>query len=486
MYTVLSVCLAIVGLLTLRRTLRRPGPRTLSTIVNSLGYLIGALSIALWPESHSAAVDTVARTPGLGRLVNDTAATLAAVCQFGFITTLARQWGRRATIAVTAYSVLLTSIVALWIALHIAIGPAFGRALYTGYAGGPVAVRVWNTLVGLTILYTCALTFLGYTRASEKIHNRYPRLTTTAGTAVWALFTLYGGLVVTQIAAVWAGLGDLGLKQYLSPIVVICVVVALGTTMVVLFGPRLMQRAGSFVAYVRRWASLSQKEARVDRGIAHLERLLRDNTNAAGVAIDQRVHMDAYADAGAIEAVDARLAADGYSPYHRKAGRQAVRYLVLNRANAARPFYDEEQHAEEDDDDDIGVAGIGTSDAAHGEADTKDEDEADARDLALLADLSRQEQEHIYLHADAARIAGHVILLRGDERLATAQLSELDARPAPHSWHHAVAAAIIEVLRERERAQSSQGPAGPSPVIAQAMDVAQRTARRDLAPHGGS
>jgi len=255
---------------------------------------------------------------------------------------------------------------------------------------------------------------------------------------------------------------------------------------VVLFGPRLMQRAGSFVAYVRRWASLSQKEARVDRGIAHLERLLRDNTNAAGVAIDQRVHMDAYADAGAIEAVDARLAADGYSPYHRKAGRQAVRYLVLNRANAARPFYDEEQHAEEDDDDDIGVAGIGTSDAAHGEADTKDEDEADARDLALLADLSRQEQEHIYLHADAARIAGHVILLRGDERLATAQLSELDARPAPHSWHHAVAAAIIEVLRERERAQSSQGPAGPSPVIAQAMDVAQRTARRDLAPHGGS
>lgn len=481
MYTVLSVCLAIVGLL----TLRRPGPRTLSTIVNSLGYLIGALSIALWPESHSVAVDTVARTPGLGRLVNDTAATLAAVCQFGFITTLARQWGRRATIAVTAYSVLLTSIVALWIALHIAIGPAFGRALYTGYTGGPVAVRVWNTLVGLTILYTCALTFLGYTRASEKIHNRYPRLTTTAGTAVWALFTLYGGLVVTQIAAVWAGLGDLGLKQYLSPIVVICVVVALGTTMVVLFGPRLMQRAGSSVAYVRRWASLSQKEARVDREIAHLERLLRDNTNAAGVAIDQRVHMDAYADADAIETVDARLAADGYSPYHRKAGRQAVRYLVLNRANAARPFYNEEQHAEEDDDD-IGVAGIGTSDAAHGEADAKDEDDADARDLALLADLSRQEQEHIYLHADAARIAGHVILLQGDERLATAQLSEMDARLAPHSWHHAVAAAIIEVLRERERAQSSQSPAGPSPVIAQAMDVAQRTARRDLAPHGGS
>jgi len=145
------------------------------------------------------------------------------------------------------------------------------------------------------------------------------------------------------------------------------------------------------------------------------------------------VHLDKYADGDVIDAVDMHLKAHGILPYPRKSGRQALRYLVLNRANAVRPLYDEERHAHEDEDD-PGLAGLD--------------------DEGLLADLSRREQEHLFLHADAARIAGLVILMQRGELLVGGRLSELEPRwRDSDGWRREVAALIVEVLRVRARAK---------------------------------
>jgi len=428
-YTLLSLALLAAGVVILRRNSRRET----STVFNGLGYLVGAVSVMLWPEAHSHIFDAATRTPGFGRLLNDVCATLVAIFQFAFITSLAKAWSRWRRIAVGVYGALLALFSGLWSMLHLTQGRGLGHLMYAGYATESPLVRVWNTIVGLTILYVCVLATIGYMRANGKIRNRYPRVTTAVGSAVWATFTLYGGLVVAQLAAAWLGRGDIGIRRFLGPIVVVSVAVALVQTVVVLFGPELTRHGRRWVEYGRQWVSLTEKQARVNRGIERLEQLLIDNTNAAGVAIDQRAHLDKYADATVIDAVDAHLEAHGISHYQRKAGRQAVRYLILNRANAARPLYDEERHATEDEDD-PGLAG--------------------PDDEGLLVDLSRREQEHLYLHADAARIAGLVILMQRGELLVGGRLSELEPRwRASDGWRREVAALIVEVLRARARAK---------------------------------
>jgi len=198
-YTLLSLGLLMAGIIIVRRK-NKGAPRT---TLNGLGYIVGAMSIMVWPASHSAVIDAVSRTPGLGRLLNDICATLAAMLQFGFITNLATAWSRWRKIAVVVYSALLTLFAGIWLALHVALGQDLGRFLYAGYATNSLPVRIWNTVVGLTIVYVCVLAFIGYTRANGKIHNRYPRLTTAVGASVWATFTLYGVLINVQLAAVW-------------------------------------------------------------------------------------------------------------------------------------------------------------------------------------------------------------------------------------------------------------------------------------------
>jgi len=330
-YTLLSLALLAAGVVILRRNSRRET----STVFNGLGYLVGAVSVMLWPEAHSHIFDAATRTPGFGRLFNDVCATLVAIFQFAFITSLAKAWSRWRRIAVSVYGALLALFSGLWSMLHLTQGRGLGHLMYAGYATESPLVRVWNTIVGLTILYVCVLATIGYMRANGKIRNRYPRVTTAVGSAVWATFTLYGGLVVAQLVAAWLGRGDIGIRRFLGPIVVVSVAVALVQTVVVLFGPELTRHGRRWVEYGRQWVSLTEKQARVNRGIERLEQLLIDNTNAAGVAIDQRAHLDKYADATVIDAVDAHLEAHGISHYQRKAGRQAVRYLILNRANAA-------------------------------------------------------------------------------------------------------------------------------------------------------
>jgi len=354
-----------------------------------------------------------------------------ALFQFAFITSLAKAWSRWRRIAVGVYGALLALFSGLWLTLQLTSGQGLGHLMYAGYATDSPLMRVWNTIVGLTILYVCGLVTIGYMRANGKIRNRYPRVTTAVGSAVWATFTLCGSLVVAQLAAVWLGRGDIGIRTFLGPIVVISITVALVQTVVVLFGPELTRHGRRWVAYGCQWISLTEKQARVNRGIERLEQLLIDNTNAAGVAIDQRAHLDKYADATVIDAVDAHLEVHGISRYQRKAGRQAVRYLILNRANAARPLYDEERQAAEDEDD-PGLAG--------------------PDDEGLLVDLSRREQEHLYLYADAARIAGVVILMQRGEMRVGGRLSELEPRwRASDGWRRDVAALIIAILRARAR-----------------------------------
>ncbi len=340
-YTLLSLGLLMAGIIIVRRK-NKGAPRT---TLNGLGYIVGAMSIMVWPASHSAVIDAVSRTPGLGRLLNDICATLAAMLQFGFITNLATAWSRWRKIAVVVYVALLTLFAGIWLALHVALGQDLGRFLYAGYATDSLPVRIWNTVVGLTIVYVCVLAFIGYTRANGKIHNRYPRLTTAVGASVWATFTLYGVLINVQLAAVWLGRGDIGVKRFLGPIVVVCVAVALIQTAIILFGSRLSRQGRRWVTYVRLWFSLTEKRAQVNHGVERLEQLLIDNTNAACVANDQRANLDKYADAEVIDAVDVHLEAHGIPPYQRKAGRQAVRYLIVHRANAVRPLYDENKHA---------------------------------------------------------------------------------------------------------------------------------------------
>jgi len=428
-FILLSLAFLTVGVVILRRNSRREA----STLFHGLSYIVGAISIVLWPESHGHVFDAATRTPGLGRLLNDVNATLAAMLQFAFITTLAGAWSRRRAIAAAVYGGALILFVALWLALRLTLGSALGHLLYAGYAADSLAVRAWDTVVGLTILYVCILAFIGYARASGKIRNRYPRVTTVVGYGVWGTFTLYGLLVVAQLAAAWLGRGDIGIKRFLGPIVVVCVAVALAQTVITLFGPRLSHQGCRWVAYGRQWFSLTEKQTRINRGIERLEQLLIDNANAASVAIDQRVHLDKYADGDVIDAVDMHLKAHGILPYPRKSGRQALRYLVLNRANAVRPLYDEERHAHEDEDD-PGLAGLD--------------------DEGLLADLSRREQEHLFLHADAARIAGLVILMQRGELLVGGRLSELEPRwRDSDGWRREVAALIVEVLRVRARAK---------------------------------
>ena len=426
-YTLLSLGLLMAGIIIVRRK-NKGAPRT---TLNGLGYIVGAISIMVWPASHSAVIDAVSRTPGLGRLFNDICATLAAMLQFGFITNLATAWSRWRKIAVVVYIALLTLFAGIWLALHVALGQDLGRFLYAGYATDSLPVRIWNTVVGLTIVYVCVLAFIGYTRANGKIHNRYPRLTTAVGASVWATFTLYGVLINVQLAAVWLGRGDIGIKRFLGPIVVVCVAVALIQTAIILFGSRLSRQGRRWVTYVRLWFSLTEKRAQVNHGVERLEQLLIDNTNAACVANDQRANLDKYADAEVIDAVDVHLEAHGIPPYQRKAGRQAVRYLIVHRANAVRPLYDENKHANNDEDD-PGLAGVD--------------------DEGLLADLSRHEIEHLYVHADAARIGGLVILMQRGEMLVGGRLSELEPRwRDSDGWRREVAALIVEVLRARAR-----------------------------------
>jgi len=426
-YTLLSLGLLVVGVI----ILGRKNKGTTRTTLNGLGYIVGAISIMLWPESHSAVVDAASQTPGLGRLLNDICATLSAMLQFGFITSLATAWSRWRKIAVVVYVALLILFAGMWFALRFALGQDLGRFLYAGYATDSLPVRIWNTVVGLTILYVCVLAFIGYTWTNGKIHNRYPRLTTAVGSTVWATFTLYGALIDVQLAAVWLGRGDIGIKRFLGPIVVASVLLTLVNTAIILFGPRLLRQARRWVAHGHLWFSLTAKQAQINCGVERLEQLLIDNTNAACVANDQRADLDKYVDAEVIDAVDVHLEAHGIPPYQRKAGRQAVRYLILNRANAVRPLYDENKHTNQDEDD-PGLAG------------TDDE--------GLLADLSRREMEHLYVHADAARIGGLVILMQRGEMLVGGRLSELEPRwRDSDGWRHEVAALIVEVLRARAR-----------------------------------
>ncbi len=268
-YTIFSVGLLVVGVIILRRNSQREA----STVLNGLSYIVGAISIMLWPESHSVVFDAATRTPGLGRLLNDVCATLAAIFQFTFITTLARAWYRWRKIAVV-YGMVVLLFTVYWMALHLMMGQQFGHLLYAGYAAASLPVRAWNTIVGLTIFYVCILTFIGYRRASGEIHGRNPRLTTAVGVVVWGTFSLYGAIVVAQIAAVWLGYGDIGARRFLGPIVVVCVAVALIQTVIILFGPHLSRRGHHWVEYGRQWFSLAEKQARVNRGIERLEQLV--------------------------------------------------------------------------------------------------------------------------------------------------------------------------------------------------------------------
>jgi len=425
-YTLLSLGLLALGL----TSLYRDHSHERGALAGGLSYLVGAITVMLWPTNHSAIFDAATHAPGLGRLVNDMCATLSVMLQFIFITSLSKAWYRWRRIAVVVYVALLVGFVELWFPIYGAPGHALARDLYAGYASGPLLVRVWNTIVGLTIPYTCVLAFIGFNQANGRIHNRYPRFTTAAGTTTYGLATVYGSLVVAQLGAAWLGRGDIGIKRFLGPIVVLCLVLILVDTGFVLFGPRILRRLQRGCAYIRQWFSLTEKQAQINRGIERLEQLLVDNTNAAGVASDQRVHLDKYADAAVIDAVDVHLKAHGIAAYERKAGRQAVRYLVLNRANAVRPLYDDERPVGEDEDD-SGLAGLD--------------------DEGLLVDLSRREQEHLYVHADAARIAGLIILMQRGETLVSGRLTELEPRQEAEGWRREVAALIVEVLRAHAR-----------------------------------
>lgn len=426
-YLVLSTALCIIGVTSLSRD------RSLANGSLAIGasFIVGALSVILWPAASSLAFDTATHIAGLGRLVNDLCATLAVVLQFIFITSLAKDWCRWRRIALAVYGSAAALFVVLWIVLHGTVGRDLARVLYAGYAAGPFPVRVWNTIVAATILSVCVPTFVGYLRARGRIRNRYPQLTVLAGMTTYAIASLYGALIIAQVIVSWLGGGDIGIRRYLGPIVVVCLVAVVGNGGFVLFARRLGTSMHRGADHIRRWLSLTEKQTRINRSITRLEQLLDDNIAAASVAIDQRVYLDEYADGALIDAADEHLQAYGIAPYRRKVARQALRYLVLNRANAARALH-EDNVLTEDGDDPI------------------------LDDDALLADLARQEQVHIALFADAAHLASLVILLQRGEDLVRGRLSEL----APHrdldGWRREVAALIVDVLRAHERNTSER------------------------------
>lgn len=407
-HVVLGIALLIYGLIVLRRDRSRAGQ------LYGWSYIAGWISLTLWPADNSAVLDTLTRTPGLGRLLNDACAILSVVLQFAFISTLAGVWPRWRQLAMVVSCVLLALLVPLWFVVRLTVTRDFPQLFYRGYYAQPSTLLAWNVLVGFAIAHSCSLSFIGYVRALGAMRTRFTRATTLAAVVVYAAATVYGVLVMAQLAADRAGYGPTGVLHYTGPIVLGCVVATLSSTGVVMFGRKVW-------AYTRQWFSLTRKQM-------VLKRLLKDTINANVLLSDQRVYLERRADHALVRTVDDQCRTHGITSYQRKVARQAVRLVILE-GDLPRP-----------------AASAGNM--AAGEETTEPDYQA------LLADLSRRIEEDLHFLADAYRVARLVMLDLRDQGLHDDTRPELAPRREPRGWRHDVARLIVAVVRTRMHNES--------------------------------
>jgi len=410
-YLGLGLALLIYGVVVLHRDHSQAGR------LSGLSYVAGWASLSLWYAPNSAIVDALVHVPGIGRLLNDICATGSVILQFAFISTLAGSWPKWRTYALGVYGVLLTLIVLLWCIVRVTITHNISQLLYHGYYVHPLALFIWNLLVGVTISYTCSLSFIGYMHALPVQRTRFTRVTTRVVSAVYALAAVYGLLIVMQLMADWGGFGHLSILRYTGAIVLICVVTTLVSTGAVIFGQASWR-------YLRQWFSLSYKEA-------VLSQLLQDTINANVLVSDQRVYLERPAARRLVRALKRHLRTQHVSGYQCKVGCQAVRLVILGDSTLRLDSTDE-----------------GRDDALETEK---------AADQDLLIDLSRRIEEDLFSAADSYRVARLVILaLRGEDVLPQDLVPDLDYRFEPPGWRRTLARQIVAVIHAYQQDERRQ------------------------------
>lgn len=411
-HPVLGLMLGCTGLVIQHRDRSLPGR------LYAASLYVGCVCLFLWPAANSRALDEVTNLAGLGRFVTDFTATACVILQFAFITTLSDQWVLWRRRAIAAYIPLMLLLIVLWGFLRASYGANLERLLYPGYAIHPPAVLLWNVLVGVAITYVSVLGVFGYAYAVATMPcQRYPRAVTGVGVIVYTETTIYGLLVLGQLAASASGVDRTGqyVVRFTAPLVIVCVIISIVTTGYLIIGQAL-------VAYVREWFSLTRKQRAINRALA-------DVLNALATASDMRAFLGTYEARGFVRAVDEHCKAHHIPTYRRRCAREATR-IVLPLIGTPR----------------------GAADAADIEDAQDNSDDprfAGTDDQALLVGLSRRAQEDVYFIGDSNRIATLVILdLRGSV-IASDHIPEMEPRREPNGWRREVAALIVEVVHAR-------------------------------------
>ncbi len=196
-----------------------PGP---ARRVLAVSYALTGVFFALWPPQTCLWLDRATGIAGLGMLVWACATTLSLGLQVTFHSLLNERWPQwvRATPALVAATVAL--YIALWVLVHLNVGPATSHLLYDGYRGAPSAVLAWNLWLGISIASASGLA------ARAQLQDKSAKGDTKTLGYICIAGVLYGALIAAQALAAHLGYGATAVVPVLHLMRLVAVVLATG------------------------------------------------------------------------------------------------------------------------------------------------------------------------------------------------------------------------------------------------------------------
>ena len=371
---------------------------------------IGVMAL-LWPVRNAIFFDHLAHITGLSLLLRYLGLTLGLVCGFASLSALIEGWSWWHRAALVVYAALLLVLGAVWGVARDAAASDPTRLLYGGYYGRPLPLLAWNILVGVTIVYSCALLMLEMARAPHAAHDREARIAMRVVSGVLFAFGVGGALMIAgQALASRLGFGATHVVLVLN-----------ATTAVALTAVPILNTWSFYLLPL--WRVLALR-----REVRTLRRTRQDLVRLLMLLSDRLVHFVEHADLAIVQAVAVRTHSHRLQPYHLTVVLEAARWITFRRAVIGRQSW---------------------SDIDTTTRKTVDE--------IIVKDAVRRSRAHPYLYTDVYLV---VILVLGVQYVPDWLPLERD----PQEWHYALAALITDALAERHntaggifRVQSSHG-----------------------------